>query len=71
MKTLADMFDDAESLGAGKVVTKFFENEGDETPFKVAVLLLDDPATNQRYLDALEREEAAINAAATTPGEPS
>ena len=61
MTTLVEMFEEAERYGAAKVVTKFFENEGDEHPFKVAVLLLDDPDLNQRYLDALDREEAAIN----------
>lgn len=62
MSTLAELFESSERLGSGKTVMKFFENEGDEKPFKVAVLLLDDPETNQRYLDALDREEILINA---------
>ena len=60
MTTVEDLFQNAADLGAGKAVLKYFRKEADEQPFKVIVVLCDDPEVNQQYLDALDREERAM-----------
>jgi len=58
--TLKDLFDRAESLGAGKLELKLYREPEDFMPFKAVVVLVDEPVVNQRYLDALGGVEASI-----------
>lgn len=54
------LFDIAENAGAGKMVWSYFRDDEDEDPFKVVVVLHDEPKVVQKYLNALDAVEKLL-----------